>query len=176
MKMPADILAELMPVATPKSSLSRIEEVIRDAMAEEGAIRDLDGAVEGLQGSAHEFQQVWLRVLNYVAKGQTAEMHAARQRLLDAFDERLRLLRLTHAVAIGLRMGGCPAVPAADVLLPEIAAIERLKATVFDHWHTAEDLEDLAARDYPLKTSELDQLGPSRRPPASWFAEESKPF
>ena len=45
--------------------------------------------------------------------------------------------------------------------------MERLKARVFDRWQTAEDLEDLAARDYPLTTADLDQIGPHRRPPAS---------
>ena len=54
--------------------------------------------------------------------------------------------------------------------------MERLKAEVFDRWQTADDLEDLAARDYPLTTEELDRIGPSRRPPASWYVEEGKPF
>ena len=68
------------------------------------------------------------------------------------------------------------AFPDPDVLLPEIAGLERLKATVFDRWQTAEDLEDLAARDYPLTTADLDAIGPHRRPPASFYADESKPF
>ncbi|MCI0380525.1 MAG: hypothetical protein L0215_23305 [Gemmataceae bacterium] len=54
--------------------------------------------------------------------------------------------------------------------------MERLKARVFDLWQTAEDLEDLAARDYPLSTADLDKIGPQHRPPASFYADESKPF
>jgi hypothetical protein len=47
---------------------------------------------------------------------------------------------------------------------------------VFDRWQTADDLEDLAARDYPLTTADLDQIWPQRRPPESYYAEESEPF
>ena len=63
-----------------------------------------------------------------------------------------------------------------DFLLPEIDGMERLKTRVFDRWQSADDLEDLAARDYPLTTADLDQIGPQRRTPASWYAEEGKPF
>jgi hypothetical protein len=63
-----------------------------------------------------------------------------------------------------------------DLLVPEIATLESLKAQVFDRWQSIEDLEDLAARDYPLTTAELDTIGPPRRPPASYYREESKPF
>lgn len=103
-------------------------------------------------------------------------MQAARPRLLSAFDKRLSLLQHTHALAIWLRKLGRADVPDPDVLLPEIGSMERLKASVFDQWQTADDLEDLCARDYPLTTAELDQIGPHRRPPASFYAEESKPF
>jgi hypothetical protein len=97
-------------------------------------------------------------------------------RLLRSFEERLRLLRQTHALAQWLSGSGRPDVPNFDILLPEIAGLERLKAGVFDRWQTAEDLEDLAARDYPLTTADLDRIGPRHRPPASYYAEEGKPF
>jgi hypothetical protein len=58
----------------------------------------------------------------------------------------------------------------------EIDGQERFKADVLDRWQTADDLEDLAARDYPLTTADLDRIGPQRRPPESYYAEESKPF
>ena len=99
-----------------------------------------------------------------VANG-TAQIQAARLRLLSAFEKRLRLLKQTHALAAWLSEPGRADVPDPDVLLPEIARMERLKASVFDRWQTAEDLEDLAARDYPLTTADLDQIGPHHRPP-----------
>ncbi len=54
--------------------------------------------------------------------------------------------------------------------------MERLKANVLDLWQTADDLEDLAARDYPLTTADLERIVPQRVPAASWYAEDSKPF
>ena len=54
--------------------------------------------------------------------------------------------------------------------------MDQLKASVFDHWHTAEDLEELAAKDYPLTTSDLDRIGSQHPPPASYYQEEDKPF
>src|SRR5262245_57260676 len=103
-------------------------------------------------------------------------MQAVRPRLLSDLEKWLSLLKQTHTPARGLLALGREDVPDPDVLLPEIAGLERLKASVFDRWQTPEDLEDLAARDYPLTTTDLDQVGPQRRPPASFYAEESKPF
>ena len=79
-------------------------------------------------------------------------------------------------MACWLRKMGHAEAPDPDALLPEIAGLERLKATVFDRWQTADDLEDLAARDYSLTSADLERIGPQRRPPASFYAEESKPF
>jgi hypothetical protein len=103
-------------------------------------------------------------------------MHAVRRRFLDAFEHRLSLLRRAHATAAKYAALGRADAPDADVLLPDLAGMEQLKARVFDHWQTAEDLEDLAARDYLLTTADLDRVGPQRRPPASYYAEEGRPF
>jgi hypothetical protein len=102
--------------------------------------------------------------------------HALRPRLLKALEQRLGQLQQTHTLAGWLHKLGRGDVPDPDATLPEIAGLERLRADVFNRWQTPDDLEDLAARDYPLTTAELDQLGPSRRPPASYYAEEGKPF
>jgi hypothetical protein len=96
--------------------------------------------------------------------------------LLSAFAKRLDLLKHAHSLLTRLHNLGRTDIPAPDILLPEIAGMEQLKARVFDRWQSADDLEDLAARDYPLTTADLDQIGPHRRPPASWYTEESKPF
>jgi hypothetical protein len=122
------------------------------------------------------FETAWRRIVIDVAKGQTAAMQAARPRLLSAFEDRLRLLKETHVLAQWFHELGTPEIPDPDVLVPDITGMERLKTTVFDRWQTTDDLEDLAARDYPLTTADLDRIGPHRRPPASWYAEEGKPF
>jgi hypothetical protein len=111
-----------------------------------------------------------------VARGRTREVQRLRPRLLQAFEKRLGLLRETYALATWLAQRGDAGVPDPSALLPELEGIGRLKAIVFDRWHTAEDLEDLAARDYPLTAADLDRIGPHRRPAASWYAEGDKPF
>jgi hypothetical protein len=168
--MPGDLLQELETAAPVAVSLENIEALIPVVA------REVRLAVEGMKGSTLAFNSAWRRIIMDVARGQTTEMQAVRPRLLDAFNKRLGLLKETHSLAKWLTKIGKPAVPDPDVLLPEIAGMERLKASVLDRWQTADDLEDLAARDYPLTTADLDQLGPHRRPPASYYAEEGKPF
>jgi hypothetical protein len=171
--MPDDLLLELESAAPAAGSFKSIEDLEREALR----YADQVGlAVEGMKGSAVTFEDIWRRIIIDVAKGQTTKMHAARPRLSSAFEKRLSLLKHTHALAKWLRELGRADVPDPDVLLPQIAGMERLKASVFDHWQTADDLEELAARDYPLTTTDLDQTGPQRRPPAAYYAEESKPF
>jgi hypothetical protein len=168
--MPEDLLQELETAAPVMASLENVDDLMRVV------VRDVGRAVEGMKGSARTFENAWQRIVTDVAKGQTAELQAARPLLLSAVGKRLGLLKHTHGLASWLRGLGRADVPDPDVLLPEIAGMERLKTRVFDRWQTADDLEDLAARDYPLTTADLDQVGPQRRPPDSWYAEESKPF
>lgn len=169
--MPEDLLLELETAAPIAGSVESIENLEREAMRHAAQV---GLAVEGMKGLALKFESLWRRLIVDVAKGQTTEIQAARPRLLGAFEKRLSLLKHTYALAQWLRTLGRTDVPDPDLLLPEIGGMERLKVSVFDRWQTAEDLEDLAARDYPLTTADLDQLG--RRPPASWYAEEGKPF
>ena len=169
--MPEDLLLELESAPEVADSLENVEDLVRVIA------RNISVAMEGMKGTARAWDNAWRNVMvRDVAKGQTARMHAERARFLRAFERRLSFLKLTHASAKFLRELGRADEPDPDVLLPEIAGMERLKANVFDQWQTAEDLEDLAARDYPLTTADLDQIGPQRRPPMSYYAEESKPF
>jgi hypothetical protein len=171
--MPEDLLLELETVSRVTGGVESIENLEREALRH--AVQ-IGLAVEGMQGLSSIFEHIWQRIIVEVAKGQTTEIQAVRQRLVDSFEKRLHLLRHTLALASWLRTLDRVDLPDPDILLPEIAGMERLKANVFDRWQTAEDLEDLAARDYPLTTADLDQLGHQRRPPESYYAEESKPF
>lgn len=164
--MPANLLEELETTPQVTESLEYVEHLVH---ADAGKVGQ---AVKGMTGSAHMFESIWQRIVVAVAKGQTVEMQGARSRLLAAFEKRLRLLKDAHAVASWMRERGSEEIPDPDVLLQDIAGMERLKGSVFDCWQSADDLEDLAARDYPLTTADLDQIGPTLRPPASFYAEE----
>ena len=168
--MPEDLLQELETPAPVAKTLHEIEDHLRET------IKGIARAVEGMRGSARTFEDIWRQLVSAVAEGRTAEMQALRPRFLRSFAERLRLLKQTHARAQGLCGLAEEEVPDPDVLLPDIADMERLKARMLDLWYTADDLEDLAARDYPLSTADLDRIGPHCKPPSSWYAEEGKPF
>jgi len=168
--MPEDLLMELETAPPVAGSLENIEDLLRVVM------REVGWAAEGMKGSSLAFENAWSQIITNVAKGQTAQMQALGPRLRSAFDKRLSLLKETHSLLTWLHKRGRTDLPEPDVLLPEIAGMERLKGRVFDPWQTTDDLEDLAARDYPLTTADLDRIGPQRQPPASWYAEENKPF
>jgi hypothetical protein len=171
--MPEDLLQELETSNSVAGTLEGIEDLVREAVRQAPHV---SLAVAGMRGWALTFQKIWRRVVIEVARGQTTQMQAARPQLLSAFEKRLGLLKDTYALAEWLRMLGRAEIQAAAVLRPEIDGMDQLKASVFDRWHTAEDLEELAARDYPLTTGDLDRIGSQHRPPASYYQEEGKPF
>lgn len=168
--MAEDLLLELEKADTLAESLKKIEDILRGVRGEMGRI------AERMKGTALTFENAWRQIVTNVAKGQTAEMQAAHPRLRSAFEKRLDLLKQAHTLLTGYHKRGWTDLPDPDDLLLEIAGMERLRVRVFASWQTAEDLEDLAARDYPLTTADLDRIGPQRQPPASWYTEESKPF
>jgi len=168
--MPENVLLELETAPPVAGNLENIEDLVRVVR------RELAWAVEGIKGSAIAFDRTWRRIVMAVARGETAQMQAARPGLVIAFEQRLSQLKETQNLAAWLHTPGAANGPSPDVLLPDIVGMERLKARVLDRWQTADDLEELAARDYPLSSADLDRLGPPRRPPASYYAEESKPF
>jgi hypothetical protein len=151
-------------------SLEKVEAALRDIA------RVVGPTAEKMKGTTLAFENAWRKIVTNVAQGQTAEMQAARPGLLNDFERRLGLLKQAHALLTRFQNQGWTDFPDPDYLLSEIAGLERLKARVFDPWQSTEDLEDLAASDYPLNTADLYQIGPQRRPPASWYTEEGKPF
>jgi hypothetical protein len=168
--MSEQLLQELEASAPVLGSLENIKDLVRVVA------RDVGMAIEGMKGSARTFENCWRRIVLDVAKGRTAEIQVLHPRLLAAFEKRLRLLKEIQLLAKWLRELDQADVPEPEALLPEIAGMERMKASVSDLWQNADDLEELAARDYPLTTADLDQIGPGRRPSESWYAEESKPL
>ncbi len=168
--MPEALLPEKLENAgRVAQDLKKVEEALRDAARVAGQ------TVEKTKGTALAFENAWRKIVTNVAKGRTTEMQAGRTALFSEFEQWLALLKQAHALLTGLHKRGWTDQDP-DSLLPEIAGMERLKSRVFERWQSAEDLEDLAARDYPLTTADLDQIGPQRRPPDSWYTEESKPF
>jgi ElaB/YqjD/DUF883 family membrane-anchored ribosome-binding protein len=190
--MPKELLGEL---ETTDSLLENLKKILDDRLREnadkieqifermkewaDDSLREIAIKIgqffERMKGTALAFENAWRKIVANVAKGQTAEMQAEREQLLNEFEKRLKVLKMGYAHLTREHKRDQTQLDP-DFLLSEIAGMERLKSRVFDHWQSAEDLEDLAARDYPLTTAELDKIGPQRRPPDSWYAEEGKPF
>jgi hypothetical protein len=168
--MPEDLLLGLETAAPVTGSLDNIRDLLKIAR------REFGWAAEGIKGTTLKFEKAWQRIVLDVSRGQTERMHALRPQLLLHFQSGLDFLKKAQATALALRRTDRADVPHGDVILAEMAGMERFKARVFDLWQTAEDLEDLAARDYPLTTADLDEIGPHRRPAPSYYADESKPF
>ena len=172
--MPADLLHELEAAAPApeavREQLDNIESLLQQVN------QRIRWAMEHCKGSTMLFEKTWQQLVAAVAEGRTAEVQQARERFLKAVEDRIRLLKHTQDRASLLRDWGMSGLPAPAVLAPELAGMEQLRSRVCDRWQTAEDLEHLAARDYPLTTAELDRSGPQHQPPAAWYAEEGKPF
>ncbi len=166
--MPEDLLPELEAASPVVGSLENIEDLMRVM------VREVGGAVEGMKGSARAFENAWRRIILDVAKGQTAEVQAARPRLLSAWETRLSQLKHTRALAAWLSALDRPDLPDPDVLAPEIEDMERLKTRVFDRWQSADDLEKLAVECYPLSQSRLEQIASTHPPPAEWYQGEEE--
>lgn len=147
---------------------AHVELVDRIKVSLVGEVKRLVG---GLAGSADLFEGAWRRCIGAAARGQSEEVQAQRDALKTAFETRLALLRRAREVAVVAEGNGL-----VGLLVEETSRMERLKTRVFDRWETVEDLEDLAARDYPLSSADLVRLSQDCKPPLSWFEEDSKPF
>src|SRR5205085_10751742 len=101
-RMPEDLLQELETTAPVPGGLEQIEDLVLVH------VNDVARAVEGMKGSLRAFETIWRRMIFDVANGQTLLIQAARPQLLNALDKRLRLLKLTHALATWLRKLGRP--------------------------------------------------------------------
>lgn len=149
----------------PLHSQAELSDRLRCLYAEE-----VSRLVRGVIGSAALFEEIWRQCVQGAARGETEEIQAQRESLRQGFTLRLDLLRRAGTMA-GQVNGSASAE-----LANEIGRMERLQERVFDKWKTAEDLEDLAARDYPLSRAELDRIGATRQPPQSWYEEQSTPL
>ncbi len=168
--MPGDLLLEREKTEELAECLERVRDDLR------GIQRDVGRIAVRMQGTANWFEDVWRQIVVNVANGQTEAMHSERPLLLDRYAKRFALLRQAHLLLHQYHEEDEPQQREPDILLSELAAMERFKTRVLDRWQTAEDLEDLAARDYPLNATDLERVGSQRQPPASWYSEEGKPF
>jgi hypothetical protein len=118
-------------------------------------------------------------------KGLCEEVYAGRAEKAQAaqadFEE-----RLTRSVAVlkqacdqleeaAQHLG--PTAPSADEPRRHLAELMMLREGTVARWKTQEDLEDLAAQEYPLSRADLQQLAKDHPVPPEWLArEEPRPW
>lgn len=166
--MPDPLLVELETATPVAVGLETIADLVRLM------VRQANWVVEGMKGSARAFENAWHLIILEVVKGQTAEVQADRPRLLSAFETRLGQLRQARHLVGWLSALDRSDLPNPDVLSMEIEGMEKLKARVFDHWHSADDLERLAVEQYPLSQSRLAKIAATHAPPAEWYEESEE--
>jgi hypothetical protein len=167
-RMPDNLLLELETAAPIAGNLENIEDLVRVVIREAGA------AVGGMKGLARVFEKTWQRLVVEVAKGRTAEVLAVRPVFLRFFETRLSELKRTHVFVTWLSTLNGTNVPDPGILVPEIENMEQLKACIFDHWNSADDLERLAVEHYPLSQSRLEKIASRHAPPAEWYQREEE--
>jgi len=169
--MTEELLIDLKPAEDAAADLQHLQaqvdalERVRQALP--GEARRL---VEGLRGSADQFEQAWQRCVRAVVAGQTEKVQARRERFLDALRARLTFLgEARRLVELACRLSAANGPPTPDDLQEQIVRLEQLKSAVFDRWQTADDLEELAVESYPLSQERLQQLARQHQPPQSWL-------
>jgi hypothetical protein len=130
----------------------RIDEVARDYA------RQVQEGVRTLLGSAHRFEEGCRQILCDVAGGKAAEIHEARESILDAFQQRLALLfeagRLgRHAQRLTER-----ALPGLAELEVETGKIGGRLLSLSTRWQTLEDLKGLTEEKISSRVSPRELL------------------
>ena len=117
----------------------------------------------------------WIECVGEVAAGNTEAVQAERDALSRNLDAHLEALRRTIRIAaIAGSLSGEP-VSGSTELPAALDDLERLRADVFDHWRTAEDLEDLAAAAFPLSGTRLRELAALHPAPQAWYDQRGEP-
>ncbi len=124
-----------------------------------------------LVGSSQDLLEQWARMCQEALADQAEAVHERRGKFLDAIASCSSSLKRLH----GLVRGGHRDT-AGGALLADIAALDKLHAKLTNRWHTAEDLEDLAAESLANPPEKLEAVRKKYGFPEGWYAQDSKPF
>jgi hypothetical protein len=111
-----------------------------------------------------------------VREGRKEKVHASRAALLQLLALLRDTSRLNYTLLRKVASSGLPVPTDPDVLLPKLAALDKLLRELTAEWHTAEDLERLAVELYPVSEEDLRRLAATKRPPAAWYEGDDNPF
>ena len=123
-----------------------------------------------------QVRQRWGQLCRAVAAGHLEQVHRLRPEFSAWVETRLSHLKDAQRLASKAAVLEDAELPGSAELPRLIRELERFRDRVFSAWKTPEDLEDLAAADYPLPASRLEALCRHYPPPPDWCQQEDKPF
>ncbi len=163
--------------------LSGAEEALFRAGALEGQLRAAREQLHSLRASADSLRrevleadhpgrlrQLWKQTCEVVYSGRAEEAHARRPQVERELRHSLLLLtRVCRQLEECERLGA--GAPPGDIR-KQLAELERFEARVLAPWKTVEDLEDLAAQDFPLSGAQLEAVAKRHPAPAEWLRQD----
>jgi hypothetical protein len=137
---------------------------------------EVQQAVRPLLGVLGQFEEGWRFLCREALAGRVAEMQAARDGFLGAFEDRLRLLREAVDLVRFAERVARRDLPEGGQLEQEAEGLQGKLTKLSTLWQTAEDLEDLAAQSNAPSSEKLEAVRRKYGYPQAWYDDDSKPF
>ena len=161
-------IAELERELSSGSS-DRLEDL--DRAAQEYA-RTIQAGVRPLLGTSSRFDEGCKLIWKEVLTDRADEVHAARDRYLAVFRDRLRQLQKASQLAGHAGQVSGRELPEARALESEAETLARKLDRLAARWQTLEDLEELAADSIELPAGKLDAVRRKYAPPQAWYDQD----
>ena len=118
--------------------------------------REVQEGVRTLLGSVQSFEEGCKVLLREAANGRAAEMHAIRGPFLDAYQGRLKRLRLATELARHASRASGRDLPEVALLDAELGGLGLRWLSLASRWHRAEDLERLTEEQIRQRMSQVE--------------------
>ncbi len=122
-----------------------------------------------------EMRKAWGSLCQTVYDGRAAQAHTQRDEFEAGCKLRLSLLGRVFTVLNAPPTSEVVEAEWANQILLQLGEAHKLFRKIFGAWKTQEDLEHLAAQDFPLGSRELKKIAASHPPPAAWYEQTRCP-
>jgi hypothetical protein len=167
LSLPPDVHPRLAPLGAWRQTLDNTARAYA---------REVQEAVRAFLGEAPQFDDALRALYREVLAGKATEVQPVRERFLNAYADRARLLREAHDLVRHAERVAQSELPEAAQLEREAEALERKLKKLASRWVTAEDLEDLAAESIAPSAKQLEAVRQKHGYPQAWYDDDSKPF
>src|SRR5262249_43440695 len=127
-------------------------------------------------GVMKQYRDGWQSLVDEALAGRAIQAHAERDRFLQAVEQWHRLLVHARDRAAHATEGARCDLPEASHPESEAAVLEKALKKLQSRWHTAEDLEYLAAESLTPSREKLEAVERKCGFPQAWYDDDSVPF